>query len=89
MTQPRQTQLTDDTLDAYIAWREERAGVWHAYRRWAAVSVNDAPSAFSAYQAALDREEKASWVYAHLLSRPENAVRNSSRIEAANPPTGV
>jgi hypothetical protein len=72
-----QTQLTDDTLEAYIAWREERAGVWHAYRRWSAASVDDAVSAFSAYQAALDREEKASWVYADLLARLEHALRKS------------
>ena len=49
--------------------------MWRAYGRWSVASVDDVVSAFSAYQAALDREEKASWVYADLLARLENALQ--------------
>lgn len=62
-------QLVDEAIDAYVDWREESAGVWHAYERWARAPKIDATGAFSAYRAALDREECASHAYADLLAR--------------------
>jgi hypothetical protein len=52
-------QLVDEAMDAYVDWREECAGVWDAYERWARAPKIDAVGAFSAYRAALDREECA------------------------------
>ena len=63
------TQLVDDAMDAYVYWREECAGVWAAYERWASAPKSDAAGAFSAYRAALDREECASYAYGDLLMR--------------------
>jgi len=63
------TNLVDEASDAYIDWREESAGVWDAYDRWATARVPDAAGAFSAYRAALEREECASRAYAGLLAR--------------------
>jgi hypothetical protein len=60
-------QLVDEAMDAYVDWREECAGVWDAYERWAHAPRVDAAGAFSAYRAALDREECASHAYADLL----------------------
>jgi hypothetical protein len=60
--------LVDEAMDAYICWREECTGVWDAYERWARAPRIDAPGAFSAYRAALDREECASDAYADLLA---------------------
>jgi hypothetical protein len=62
-------QLVDEAMDAYVDWREECAGVWDAYERWAHAPKIDAAGAFSAYRAALDREECASHAYADLLAR--------------------
>jgi hypothetical protein len=62
-------QLVDEAMDAYVDWREECAGVWDAYERWAHAPKVDAAGAFSAYRAALDREECASHAYADLLAR--------------------
>ena len=62
-------QLVDETIDAYVDWREESAGVWDAYERWARAPRIDAAGTFSAYRAALDREECASHAYADLLAR--------------------
>ena len=62
-------QLVDEAMDAYVDWREECAGVWDAYERWARAPRIDAAGAFSAYRAALDREECASHAYADLLAR--------------------
>jgi hypothetical protein len=62
-------RLVDEAMDAYVEWREECAGVWDAYERWAGAPRIDAAGAFSAYRAALDREECASHAYAALLAR--------------------
>jgi hypothetical protein len=67
-------RLVDEAVDAYVDWREERASVWDAYARWAGAPAVDCPLAFSAYQAALDREECAAHAYAELMTRVSVAV---------------
>jgi hypothetical protein len=67
-------RLVDEAIDAYVDWREERASVWDAYARWTGTPVADCPLAFSAYRAALDREERAAQVYAELMTRVSVAV---------------
>jgi hypothetical protein len=61
-------QLADEAIRLYVDWREESAGVWAAFDRWANTHGADAGTAFSAYRAALDREECAARAYADLLS---------------------
>ena len=68
MTEQVDKQLADETIGAYIDWREESAGVWAAYEQWARAPKIDRAGAFSAYRAALDREECASHAYAGLLA---------------------
>ena len=62
-------QLVDEAIEAYVDWREECAEVSNTYERWADAPTADAAGAFSAYHAALDREECASHAYADLLVR--------------------
>ena len=62
-------RLVDEAIDALVDWGEECASVWDAYARWRSAHVADSPLAFSAYQAALDREERAAHVYAELMTR--------------------
>jgi hypothetical protein len=62
-------RLVDEAIEAYVDWREECGAVWDAYDGWARASGVDVAVAFSAYGAALDREECASHAYAHLLAR--------------------
>ena len=69
MNEQVDNQLVDEAIGAYVDWREESAGVWDAYERWARAPRVDAAGAFSAYRAALDREECASHAYADLLAR--------------------
>jgi len=59
----------DEAIDAYVDWQEERVHVWDAYARWESAENGDASCAFSAYGAALDREEQASRVYAALVEQ--------------------
>jgi hypothetical protein len=70
-------RMVDEAMDAYVDWREESAHVWEAYHRWLSAGRTDAALAFRAYAAALDREERASEVYAGLISRldPPIAMR--------------
>jgi hypothetical protein len=75
-------RLVDEAVDAYVDWREERASVWDAYARWASAPVADCPLAFSAYRAALDREERAAHVYAELMTRVSVAV-SASQLDVA------
>lgn len=70
-------QMVDDAMDAYVAWREECGRVWDAYRRCLSTVRADAALAFPAYVAALDREERASEVYADLINQLDDLVRNA------------
>ena len=77
-------QLVDEVMGAYVDWREECAGVWDAYERWARAPKIDAAGAFSAYRAALDREECASHAYADLLTRITTGKRPVWGVFAPN-----
>jgi hypothetical protein len=74
MNNPIDKRLVDEAIDAYVDWREERASVWDAYSRWTSAPVPDSQLAFSAYRAALDREERAAHVYAELMTRVSGAA---------------
>jgi hypothetical protein len=69
----RDRRLADALIDLYVAWREECSVVQLAYDRWREASKEDREAAFAAYNAALDREERASDMYA-------------ARIRHATPP---
>jgi hypothetical protein len=66
--------MVDEVMEAYVQWREESARVWEAYHRWLSAVRADAALAFPAYVAALDREERASEVYAGLISQTDPLV---------------
>ena len=70
----RERQIMDDTVLAYVAWREECTAVWNAYDWWASAPAEDAGRAHAAYRAALDREEAAANVYAMLMKRVGDLV---------------
>ena len=51
--------LVDDYLETYVWWREECAGVHRTYELLDSVEREDRWLAYAAYEAALDREERA------------------------------
>jgi hypothetical protein len=55
----RRRACVDAAVAAYRQWHSERDAVRAAYRVWVAASAWAEPSAFEAYQSALDREERA------------------------------
>jgi hypothetical protein len=54
-------------MDAYLGWRDECKAVWDAYGSWTDAGEAEAAFAFRTYAAALDREERASELYAGLI----------------------
>jgi hypothetical protein len=73
-------QLVEDTVDAYVGWREECGWVWDAYDRWSGAPVAHRPFAFSAYLVALDCEEHAARIYACRAIRLAAAMDGPSGI---------
>jgi hypothetical protein len=83
----RQRRMVDEAVDAYVEWREECVRVWQAYQGWLDAARVDGAFASLAYEAALDREQRAAEVYAELIARLETRLRNlpPSRGEHENP----
>ena len=67
--------LADALVDLYVEWREECSSVQSAYEGWHRAPRDDNAAAFAAYNAALDREERASNVYAALVERVSPSAR--------------
>jgi hypothetical protein len=66
--------MADRAVLAYVEWRAQCTAVWDAYRCWMNVGSADAALAYTAYDAALDREEAAARIYARLMRRAGHLV---------------
>ena len=62
-------RLIDETIDAYVAWREECTGLRTVYRAWCRTAHTPGTTSFEQYTAALDREERAANRYADALGQ--------------------
>lgn len=87
MNSSRQQRMVDEAVDAYVEWREECLRVWEAYQGWLEAARVDGPLASLAYEAALDREQRAAEVYGGLIAQLESGLRNlpASRAEHDSP----
>jgi hypothetical protein len=65
----RRRRLVNETMNAYVRWREQCSAVWVAYSYWAVAPPADAGLWYRAYAVALDREQRACEVYAGLIRR--------------------
>jgi hypothetical protein len=61
--------LVDEFVDSYVRWREESAAARNAYEAYAGQHGDDRALAFVAYQAALDREERAARAHQECTER--------------------
>ena len=59
----------DALIDLCVDWREECTAVHFTYERWRRAPKHDTATAFAAYTAALDREERAGNDYAAVVRR--------------------
>jgi hypothetical protein len=71
-------ELIDAVMDVYVDWREECIALRNAYEHWSSVRVAERELAFAAYRAALDREDRASAVYAALVKSLERELEGSN-----------
>jgi hypothetical protein len=62
-------RLAKKAMDAYLSWREQCIAVRTAYSYWEAARASDSALWYEAYSSALDREERASELYAGLAGR--------------------
>jgi hypothetical protein len=69
----RRGQYVDDMLDDYVSWREACAAVAASYQSWKSSDRPDQKLAFSAYVAALDREEQAASAYQRAVAQVATA----------------
>lgn len=60
--------LVDALIEHYVSWREECAAVQSSYQNWSRAESGDRTLAFSAYVAALDREELAAKSYRRVIA---------------------
>jgi hypothetical protein len=86
MTELIDDELVGEAVDAYLDWRDECDAVWAASHVWAHASRADAPTAASAYLAALDREEHAANVYACAITRSAAASDDAGEAPSASQP---
>lgn len=56
-------------MNAYVSWRRQCVGVRVAYSHWESARETEAVLWFQAYADALDREQRASELYANLIRR--------------------
>lgn len=74
--------LVDAYVERYVDWREECGHLKGAYQRWTVSGALDRDLAFSAYCAALDREEKAAGVYELMAEQIARRARRRVTIRA-------
>lgn len=61
-------------MDCYVTWREASVAVDTAYANWRAAPLVDRTLLFAAYQAALDREERAAGDYQQMINQAAAAA---------------
>ena len=61
-------ELAEALVESYLEWRECAIAVQLAYEDWLEAAEGVATRAFRSYCAALDREERASFLYAALVA---------------------
>src|SRR3982074_1045182 len=62
-------RLVRAAVDAYHDWRDECSAASDAYRRWADAGEAGSKLAWQVYEAALEREQRASSLYADLAQQ--------------------
>ncbi|MGB9185236.1 MAG: hypothetical protein WCB67_14335 [Solirubrobacteraceae bacterium] len=74
--------LVDEMLAYYIDWRQDAAEVADAYSRWCFAPGGEEASRFSAYMAALDREQASAASYAVVVREVEHAIWGPHSLSA-------
>jgi hypothetical protein len=78
-------QLIDEAFASYLDWLAESEAVNAAYRVWSRAPRTDAALPFTAYGAALDREERAATDYRSVIDQVEQLFDGEERLAGARP----
>ena len=70
----REAEIADALEAGYVTWRQETDAVAESYRSWAGAPRGERRSAYDAYVAALEREERAAYAYRRLAEASSGAV---------------
>jgi hypothetical protein len=73
-------RLLDDAFERYLDWRAESEAVDVAYRVWSVAPASEAALPFTAYRAALDREEQAATVYHSVIMRAAVVMNGAPQL---------
>jgi hypothetical protein len=66
-------QYVDDMMDNYVSWRDACSAVAVSYENWKCSGRTEKKLTFSAYVAALDREEQAATAYERSVAQVTTA----------------
>ena len=79
-------EIVDRLMAFYCDWREECLETHDAYERFKVAAPADRNLAFAAYEAALDREEAASALYAGQIRQiTRGALTNGTAVGRTTP----
>lgn len=67
-------EALDAMMSRYVAWREHAAVATDAYGEWSAAPTSEKAPRFTAYLAALDREEASAGSYAVAVADVERSL---------------
>lgn len=67
LLQSSEQRLVDEMMEGYVTWREACAAVETSYELFGRAAGPERKLAFTAYCAALDREEKAAQEYRRIV----------------------
>jgi hypothetical protein len=76
-------RLLDEALERYLDWRAESEAVDVAYRAWSVAPAADGAIPFTAYRAALDREERAATAYRSVIERAALVMDGEPQLAVA------
>jgi hypothetical protein len=74
LPQRMRKRLVDEAIERYVEWRQESAAVGDAYGTWLTAAPAEGALPFTAYRAALDREERAATRYGTVIDRLEHML---------------
>jgi hypothetical protein len=73
----RGARLVDEVLRCYVAWRNECETARAGYEAWCSGAEEERTIRFAAYNAAVDREERAARCYAESIDALRYAANQS------------
>ena len=69
LTRASPERLADETIEAYLCWRDACEAVERSYADWSLAARSERWLGYAAHVAAVDREERAALTYREAVER--------------------